>query len=76
MDALDALRGKIWSKVVKSDDELRAIESKMLVVSTHLVGGQHEIRVFADANPGDAFRETDSNLEDVYFLNLSRQAKN
>lgn len=75
-DALDALRGKIWSKVVKSDDELRAIESKMLVVSTHLVGGQHEIRVFADANPGDAFRETDSNLEDVYFLNLSRQAKN
>jgi ABC-2 type transport system ATP-binding protein len=75
-DALEALRGKIWSKVVKSDDELRAIESQMQVVSTHLVGGQHEIRVFANANPGDGFREVDSNLEDVYFLNLSRRAKN
>lgn len=75
-EALEALRGKIWSKVVKSDDELRVIESQMHVVSAHLVAGQHEIRVFANANPGDGFREVDSNLEDVYFLNLSRQAKN
>ena len=75
-DALQALNGKIWSKVVASDDELRGLESKMHVISTHLVGGQHEIRVFANANPGEGFRQVDSELEDVYFLNLSRQARN
>ncbi len=75
-EALAKLNGKIWSKVVRSDDELRAIESRMPVISTHLVGGQHEIRVFADSDPGDGFRAVDSELADVYFLNLSRQAVN
>jgi ABC-2 type transport system ATP-binding protein len=75
-EALAALNGKMWSKVVGSDDELRAIESQMRVISTHLVGGQHEIRVFADSNPGDGFRAVESELEDVYFLNLSRQTVN
>ena len=75
-ESLAALQGKIWSKVVSSDDELRALESQMHIISTHLVGGQHEIRVYSDASPGDGFRAVDSELEDVYFLNLSRQAKN
>ncbi|HXW18376.1 MAG TPA: ABC transporter ATP-binding protein [Candidatus Acidoferrales bacterium] len=75
-EALAKLNGNIWSKVVSSDDELRAIESRMRVISTHLVGGQHEIRVFADSDPGDGFRAVDSELADVYFLNLSRQAVN
>ena len=75
-EALAALEGKVWSKILKSDDELRALESQMQVISTHLVGGQHEVRVFANANPGDGFHPVDSELEDVYFINLSRQAKN
>lgn len=75
-EALDALRGKIWSKVVSSDDELRALESQMHVISTHLVAGQHEVRVYSDTSPGDTFRNVESDLEDVYFLNLSQQAKN
>lgn len=75
-EALDALRGKIWSKVVSSDDELRALESQMHVISTHLVAGQHEVRVYSETSPGDTFRNVESDLEDVYFLNLSQQAKN
>jgi hypothetical protein len=55
---------------------LRALESQMSVISTHLVGGQHEIRVYADSNPGEGFQAVDSELEDVYFLNLSRQSQN
>ena len=74
--ALESLKGKIWSKVVASDDELRALESQMSVISTHLVGGQHEIRVYADSNPGESFHAVESELEDVYFLNLSRQSQN
>jgi ABC-type multidrug transport system ATPase subunit len=74
-DALAALHGKIWSKVVATGGELHAIESHLHVISTHLVGGQHEVRVYADASPGDGFSPVDSDLEDVYFLNLSQQAK-
>ena len=73
-DALDALKGKIWSKVVKTDDELRALEAAVSVISTHLVGGLHEVRVYADADPGEGFRAVDSGLEDVYFLKLAHQS--
>jgi ABC-2 type transport system ATP-binding protein len=51
-EALGALDGHVWSRVVASDDELRSLESEFQVISTHLVGGQHEIRVFAPASPG------------------------
>jgi ABC-2 type transport system ATP-binding protein len=75
-EALESLRGKIWSKVVATDDELRALETSFNVVSTHLIGGLHEVRVFAVSSPGEGFRPVDSSLEDVYFVNLAGQAKN
>jgi ABC-2 type transport system ATP-binding protein len=74
--ALDALRGKIFSKVVATDDELRALEASFNVISTHLVGGLHEVRIYADSNPGADFKPVDSGLEDVYFLNLTKHAAN
>jgi len=74
-DTLAALKGQIWSKLVTTDDELRALETQLHVISTHLVGGQHEIRVYADSSPGNGFNPVDADLEDVYFLNLSQQAK-
>jgi ABC-2 type transport system ATP-binding protein len=74
-DALAALDGQIWSRVVESDDELRALEGQLHIISTHLVGGQHEIRVFASSSPGQGFDAVPSGLEDVYFLNLSRQSR-
>ena len=73
-EALQALQGKIWSKVVITDDELRALEAELRVISSHLIGGQHEIRVYADGSPGDGFRPVDAGLEDVYFLNLANPA--
>ena len=75
-EALGALDGQIWSKVVATDEELRAVEAELHVISTHLVAGQHEIRVFASASPGPGFHAVPSGLEDVYFLNLSRHAVN
>lgn len=74
-DTLAALNGRMWSKVIATDGEVRSLETQLQVISTHLVGGQHEIRVYADTSPGDGFRSVDSGLEDVYFLNLSQQAK-
>ena len=74
-EALASLEGRIWSRVVATDDELRALEKDLHIVSTHLVGGQHEIRVFSPTSPGAGFRQAASGLEDVYFLNLSRHAR-
>jgi ABC-type multidrug transport system ATPase subunit len=74
-EALLALEGQMWSRIVATDEELRALESELQIVSTHLVGGQHEIRVFAASAPGANFRAVASDLEDVYFLNLSRGTK-
>ena len=74
-DTLAQLNGKIWSKVVPTNEELHALETELHVISTHLVGGQHEVRVYADTSPGNGFSVVDSGLEDVYFLTLSRQTK-
>ena len=73
--ALAALDGQIWARVVPTDEELRSLESQLQIVSTHLVAGQHEIRVFAAGSPGPGFRPVPSGLEDVYFLTLSRHPK-
>ncbi len=72
--ALDVLEGKIWSKVVANDDELRALETSLKVISTHLIGGLHEVRIFSESSPGTGFQAVDSGLEDVYFLRLAEQA--
>jgi ABC-type multidrug transport system ATPase subunit len=75
-EALSALDGQMWSRIVATDDELRGLESQLQIVSTHLVSGQHEIRVFSASPPGTGFRAVPAGLEDVYFLNLSRNNKN
>jgi ABC-2 type transport system ATP-binding protein len=75
-ETLAALDGQIWSRVADTDDELRALESGYQVISTHLTGGRHEVRVFAPSSPGDGFRAVPSGLEDVYFLSLSRHNRN
>jgi ABC-type multidrug transport system ATPase subunit len=72
-EALAALEGRIWSKMLATDNELRAMEAELKIISSHLVGGQHEIRVYAESSPGEGFRPVESGLEDVYFLQLARQ---
>jgi ABC-type multidrug transport system ATPase subunit len=73
-ESLERLQGRVWSKIVASDDELRSLEASLQILSSHLVSGQHEIRVYADHSPGDGFRAVDAGLEDVYFLTLSKPA--
>ncbi len=74
-DALQALDGQIWARMVDSDEELRELESQLQIVSSHLVAGRHEIRVFSAASPGAGFRPVASGLEDVYFFHLARQTR-
>jgi ABC-2 type transport system ATP-binding protein len=75
-ETLAEIEGHIWSRIAATDDELRSLESEFQVISTHLTGGQHEIRVFAPSSPGPGFRAVPSDLEDVYFLQLARHTNN
>ncbi len=72
-DTLHELESKVWTKVVATDAELQALAQQFQVISTHLVGGLHEVRIFSETDPGEGFKSIDPGLEDVYFLNLFRQ---
>lgn len=74
--AIDALKGKVWSKLAATDDEREAITNTFPIISTHLVAGQHEIRVYAETAPGDGFSPAEADLEDVYFHNLAKHERN
>jgi len=74
-DAIAALEGKVWQRTVANAQELAQLRESLHVISTHLVAGRTEIRVFADSSPGDGFTPSRPDLEDVYFLNLSRSSK-
>jgi len=73
---IEKLRGKIWKKVVATDAERDAIEKSFRVISTHLLGGLHEVRVYAESAPGDGFAPAETDLEDVYFFNLANAKAN
>jgi ABC-2 type transport system ATP-binding protein len=74
--AIDALKGKVWSKLAATDDEREAISTAFPIISTHLVGGQHEIRIYSETAPGDGFAPSEADLEDVYFHNLAKHERN
>ena len=65
-DAVAALRGRLWERIVDKAEVARLSES-LLVVSTRLVAGRTRVRVLADAAPGAGFVPADPELEDVYF---------
>jgi ABC-2 type transport system ATP-binding protein len=67
--AIDALRGRVWKKIVPRD-QIAAYEREMAVISTHLVGGRTVLHVMAPARPDPSFEEVPVNLEDVYFSTL------
>ena len=75
-ESLRELEGQMWSRVVSSDYELKELEASHQVISTHMVGGRHEVRIFSPHSPGAGFRPVLSGLEDVYFLRLARHKTN
>ena len=76
-EALESLRGKIWSKVVATDDELRALETNFNVDlhASHRRPARSP-RLTPTPIPATASAPSTPSLEDVYFLNLARHAKN
>jgi ABC-2 type transport system ATP-binding protein len=75
-ETLESLQGGTYSILVKSEAEFTAVSSQFKVVSTKLLGGAHELRIYSATDPGEGFREVDPDLEDVYFLTLNTQGAN
>ena len=71
-----ALQGRIWKKIVATDAERDALEKSFKVISTHLIGGLHEVRIFSETSPDGGFEQAEADLEDVYFSNLNAAARN
>lgn len=70
-DAIEALSGKIWKRSVEKD-QLEAMHNEFEVISTRLVAGKPLIHIYSESKPDPSFERTDADLEDVYFLNISR----
>jgi ABC-2 type transport system ATP-binding protein len=74
--ALEKLNQRVWKKVVATNAEREELEKTMKVISTHLIGGLHEVRVYSDSLPGPGFVTSEADLEDAYFLNLANAERN
>lgn len=75
-ESLVKMRDRVWKKIVATDGEREELEKSMKVISSHLVGGRHEVRVYADSSPGEGFVNADADLEDVYFFHLANAEQN
>ena len=64
--AIDALRGRVWTRVV-AKAELPALEQRHKVICTKLLGGRTLVHVYAESPPGPEFERAEPDLEDVYF---------
>jgi ABC-type multidrug transport system ATPase subunit len=69
--AIDEIAGRIWKKMIDAS-ELPLHQEQFCVISSHLVAGRTQIRVYSDTMPNESFAATEANLEDVYFMKLSR----
>lgn len=68
---INKLDGKIWKKQIDKN-ELITYQRQHKIISTQLQAGKLNIRVFANENPHNGFRPTETDLEDVYFTTLQK----
>jgi ABC-type multidrug transport system ATPase subunit len=68
--AIDALRGKIWKRVIDRA-QLDEVEREHRVISTRLLAGRTLVHASSDSTPGAEWQEVDPSLEDVYFNTMA-----
>lgn len=69
---IEDFQGKIWKKLIEKS-EVEVAKEHYQVISTHISEGKVEIRVFAETQPDADFIPVESNLEDVYFLSITKK---
>ncbi|HET7229766.1 MAG TPA: ABC transporter ATP-binding protein [Longimicrobium sp.] len=70
LGAIDALRGRIWRRVIDRG-ELPAVEREHAVISSKLLAGRSVVHVYGDVPPGAGFHRVQPDLEDVYFSTMA-----
>jgi ABC-type multidrug transport system ATPase subunit len=70
LQAVAALQGRIWRRVV-ARDELARVEQEHAVISTKLLAGRTVVHVHGDARPAPGFEPVEADLEDVYFCTMA-----
>ncbi|HAN98224.1 MAG TPA: multidrug ABC transporter ATP-binding protein [Planctomycetaceae bacterium] len=69
-DAEGERAGAIWSKSI-AKDQLESHRERYRILSTKLIAGRPQIRVFATTSPGDGFTAAEPDLEDVFFSKIA-----
>jgi ABC-2 type transport system ATP-binding protein len=69
---INALEGKIWTKTVTKAEQ--AEHKDWNIISSRLNGGKNNIHVYAEYSPGEGFKVTAPDLEDVYFSTLLKNS--
>jgi ABC-type multidrug transport system ATPase subunit len=68
-DAISQLNGRIWQRSIEKT-ELAHYEQTFQVVSNKLVAGRPFLHVYGEQPPGDGFRPSQPDLEDVFFTKI------
>jgi len=66
LKAVEELSGRIWRRVVTTE-ELHRLDQEQAVISTRLLSGRTIAHVFANTSPGAGFEAVQPDLKDVYF---------
>ncbi len=70
-DAEASLAGKIWVTTVSGETE--GLEDQYKIISSsYNADSTLNLKVYAEEKPGDLFKPSAPNLEDVYFFHLNR----
>ena len=70
IELTESVKGKVWKKVIDKKD-LESYKDDFQVISTHLKGGNTIIHVLSDTIPDSSFESSPSDLEDVYFSEIT-----
>ncbi|WP_242918025.1 ABC transporter ATP-binding protein [Pontibacter liquoris] len=70
LEAVNALKGRVWRKLVPKD-ALLAMEQEHQVISAKLLSGRLMVRVYTQDSPGSSFDQVEPDLEDVYFSTMA-----
>lgn len=68
-EAVDLLDEKIFTRSIPKS-AITQYRNEYNLVSTQLKSGELSIRVLSDTDPGDGFKPSTPNLEDVYFTHI------
>ncbi|HZY80749.1 MAG TPA: ABC transporter ATP-binding protein [Cyclobacteriaceae bacterium] len=72
--AIEALKGKVWRKVIRKD-EIPKIEQEHTLLSIKLLSGRRVVHIYNDGYPGVDFEQVPPDLEDVYFNAVSQHSR-